>query len=200
MAQDEEKDGVQEEEFEEVEIGGTSYRLALSRSTQSGYIGVWNESCRGFSKSGALRKRRAKPWQATIYGGGKKRNLGRFSTAKDAAICLAKYQAEGAAAAETFRMTFEKPEKAQEAERRLRTAIRKRNLTTERNGVALHIEPNNASGYKGVMCITMKNGQTMYRVEFERDGQKIRSEYMKTAVEAASEYARLRGPATPIGA
>eukprot|EP00966_Prymnesium_polylepis_P098576 2282863-Prymnesium_polylepis.1 len=95
-------------------------------------------------------------------------------------------------------MTFEKPEKAQEDERRLRTAIRTRNLTTERNGVALHIEPNNASGYKGVMRITMKNGQTMYRVEFERDGQKIRSEYMKTAVEAASEYARLRGPATPI--
>ena len=79
----------EEAEVEEVKVKDKWYRLPMSSTAKSGYVGV--QFCQ--DKGGG--KTRSKPWQARRLDRGG--CLGYFVKPRDAAICVAKFSLEGPA-------------------------------------------------------------------------------------------------------
>ena len=80
----------------------------------------------------------------------------------------------------------------QETQRRRRVVARMRgDLVTEHAGVKLHLAPDNISGYTSVVPYKVTG---KFRIEFQRNGKRIKAGVFNTAVDAAVEYARTYAP------
>ena len=109
--------------FAVIIVGSITYRVPLSATTKSGFLYV--------QSSGKI----GKPWQATLAG----RYLGRFASKQDAAVCVAKFLAEGEEAAAAWRQSFGNKLNSN------------RDIVRKQDDVELYIAPENTSGYKCVV-------------------------------------------------
>jgi len=141
-------------------------RLTLLRS-ESSSTGF---RCVSFNSS-----TKSKPYQATVWRGGKTVSLGRFTTPEEAALCYARSpeaQAAAAAPPEPPSMTAEAALRQAEAEE----------LTLLRS-------ESGSTGYKGVGFSSSTKSKP-YQAKVKRGGKTVSLGYFTTPEEAALSYAR----------
>jgi len=137
--------------------------LLRSESNSSGYKGV------------SFNSGRLKPYQASVWRGGKTMSLGYFATAEEAALAFARTpEAQAAVAAAP---PAPPPITAEEALRQ-----------TQAEGLTLLRSESSNTGYKGV---SFNSGRTMpCHAQVQRGGKKVALGFFATAEEAALAYAR----------
>jgi len=154
-----------EEAVQQAEAEGLTL-LRSDRGSSSGY--------RGVSISSSSDKSR--PYQAQVFRGGKTVHLGRFATAEEAALHVARHSAAQAAAAAPPEPP---PLTAEEAVRQ-----------AEAEGLTLRRSESNNSGYKGVSFKGSRNRAKPYHAEVRRGGKNVHVGSFTTAEEAALCFAR----------
>eukprot|EP00964_Phaeocystis_antarctica_P049671 scaffold28790_cov59-Phaeocystis_antarctica.AAC.2 len=136
--------------------------LLVAENT-TGYFGVHHRSDR------------PKPYTAQVWRGGKDVSLGRFATAEEAALCVARSPEGRAAAAE--RVAAAPPLTSEEARQR-----------AQAEGLTLRVAENKA-GYFGV-SLTNSGLPKPYKAQVRHGGKNVSLGYFATAEEAALCVAR----------
>eukprot|EP00964_Phaeocystis_antarctica_P016482 scaffold9106_cov50-Phaeocystis_antarctica.AAC.4 len=142
---------------EQAQAEGLTLRAADNRA---GYLGVRHQPGR------------SKPYEAQVRGGGKTVHLGRFATAEEAALCVARSPEGQVAAAEAAERAAAAPPLTSEEARQQAQA----------EGLTLRVA-DNKSGYFGVYH---QPGRTKpYQAQARRSGKDVSLGYFATAEEAA---------------
>ena len=144
--------------------------LTLIKTTNTtGYLGVFDHG----NKTGNRRK----PYEARVRYGGKNASLGRFATAEEASLCVARSpggQAAAKRAAAAPPLTSEEALQQAQAE-----------------GLALRVAKKNKTGHFGVHHLSGR--PKPYMVQVPRGGKQVSLGSFVTAEEAALCYARSLG-------
>jgi len=177
-AQDDDQGGTQGETAEGGgATGGTTpvthhggRKLLLSHGSSTGYLNVIDR--RASSALPHARVSASRPYEAR---GPKprRRSLGFYATAVDAAVAVAAHYESLGRAGPTSHVELETDPRP--------------TLTTHAQGLALHLMPASTSGYK---CVQWHAKSGKWRVEVERRGRKRKLGNFTTKVEAAVRYAQ----------
>jgi len=148
-------------------------RLHLSSRSQSGYKGVY------FSTPDKTSQR--KPWRAVSTWDGKATQLGRFSSAVEAAVAYARAQARAADGNAAQSKSAAQPAPTEE----------QAEVVEEAEGLRLHLSSRTASGYKGVyFCNSLSHHMRPWKADLWGKGKPQHLGFFSSAVEAAVAYAR----------
>ena len=151
--------------------------LTLMESTnKAGYFGVSHQPGR------------AKPYQAKVWSGGQAVNLGSFSTAEEAALCIARSPEGQKAAKQAAARAVEPPPEPLTREQALHQA--------EEEGITLR-RANNRTGYANVSVL--RNKRKAYKAHVSINGKTTTLGTFVTAEEAALCIARSKGKAWARG-
>ena len=148
-------------------MSSSSVETLLVADNKTGYLGVYH------GQPGKL-----KSYQARVWRGGKGVSLGYFSTAEEAALCVAR-SPEGKAAAQ--RAAAAPPLTSEEARQQ-----------AQAEGLTLRLA-DNKSGYSGV-CLNESSRPKPYQAGYMRGGKKVHLGSFATAEEAALRIAQSSGP------
>ena len=149
------------------QAGAEGVTLLRSADNSTGYKSV---SFKGSCKS--------RPYQATVWRGGKQVHLGCFATPEEAALCYARTPEGRTAAAAPPAPPAQPPMTAEEAQRQAET-----------DGLTLLKSARSSTGYKGV-AFNPKGKRKPYMATVWRGGKQVTLGYYPTPEEAALHVAR----------
>lgn len=165
-----------------------SLTLCRSERSRTGYVGVEQ-------KGAKFRAVAYTDWRAP-------KRLGYFRNARDAAICIAKFQrcpAEAEAWRKRREGVFQRREMARRARAEAASTVPRHGTTADGVRISLHLAPGSRTGYRGVERIVRRRSRggegrgpaAAFRVHYERRGKRVKLPgTFATAVDAAVAYAQ----------
>jgi len=145
--------------------------LRRSESSKTGYKGVSFDS-----------RKKSQPYHAKVSRSGKTVSLGKFATAEEAALAVARTpEAQAAVAASMAAAAVPSAPPPMTAEEALRQA--------EAEGLTLLLSESSSTSYKGVVFTNWMKTRP-YQAKLSRGGKQLTLGFFATAEEAALAYAR----------